>query len=70
MNRSLEKAVSDAQSFPEHQQEALARGLFERMDEMRIDARIAEAEAKGGEQDGDVVFDRILADLQSRQASA
>lgn len=65
MNRALEQAVNDARSFPEDQQEVLARELFERMEEMRIDARIAEAEARGGEQAADVVFDRLRADIES-----
>jgi len=65
MNRALEQAVNDAQSFPEDQQEVLARQLFERMEEMRIDARIAEAEAQGGELDGAEVFDRLRADIES-----
>ena len=35
------------------------------MEEMRIDARIAEAEAQGGELDGAEVFDRLRADIES-----
>ena len=65
MNRTLENAVSMAQSFPEDQQEVLARELVERMEEMRIDARIAEAEARGGELDADVVFNQLRADIES-----
>ena len=65
MNRTLEQAVDAARSFPDDQQETLARELFERMEEMRVDARIAEAEVRGGELDGNVVFDQVRADIES-----
>ena len=65
MDCTLEQAVAAARSFSEDQKKALARGLFERMEEMQIDARIAEAEARGGELDGNEVFDRLRADIES-----
>ena len=65
MNRTLEQAVSMAQSFPEAQQEALGKEFLRLAEEMQIDARIAEAEARGGELDGAEVFDRLRADIES-----
>ncbi len=65
MNRTLEQAVDAARTFPDDQQEALGRKLLQELEEMQIDARIAEAEARGGELDGEKVFDRVRADIES-----
>ncbi len=65
MNRTLEQAVDAARTFPDDQQEALGRKLLQELEDMKIDARIAEAEAKGGELDGNVVFDRLRTDIES-----
>lgn len=70
MNRTLEMAFDAAKSFPEAQQETLGRELLRAVEEIQIDARIAEAEAKGGERDANEVFDSVIAGLKSRQASA
>ncbi len=65
MNRTLEQAVDAARTFPDDQQEALGRKLLQELEDMQIDARIAEAEARGGELDGNEVFDRLRADIES-----
>ena len=60
MNRTLKEAIRAVEALPEADQEELARKLQSMALRKKIDAMLAEAEARGGETPQEEVFDRIL----------
>lgn len=60
MNQLLKRAVIEAESLPEAEQEELGHALMEMALRKKLDAIFAESEAEGGETPHDEVFDKLL----------
>lgn len=56
MNQTLKNAIREAEALPEAEQEELGRVLMDMAIRKKIDAKLAEAEAEGGEIPAEEVF--------------
>lgn len=64
MNQTLKDAIQEAEMLPEAEQEELGRALMTMAMRKRVDAKLSEAEARGGS----VPHDVVMAKLQSKYA--
>lgn len=60
MNQMLKRAVTEAESLPEEEQEELGHALMEMALRKKIDAIFAASEEEGGETPHDEVFDTLM----------
>ena len=56
MNKTLKNAIREVEALPEAEQEELGRALMDMAIRKKIDAKLAEAEAEGGEIPAEEVF--------------
>lgn len=61
MNQTLKNAIREVEQLPEAEQQELAEALLIMAARKRIDAKLAEAEAEGGEMTTEEVFSRLKA---------
>ncbi|MGE0283598.1 MAG: hypothetical protein AB7P20_23690 [Rhizobiaceae bacterium] len=61
MNQTLKNAIREVEQLPETEQEELAEALLIMAARKRIDAKLAEAEAEGGEMTTEEVFSLLKA---------
>jgi len=59
MNQTLKDAILEVEALPEAEQEELGRALMTMAVRKKIDARLAEAEAEGGEIPAEDVFKEL-----------
>jgi hypothetical protein len=62
MNQTLKEAIRAVEALPEAEQEELAQKLFHMAERKRIDAKLAAAEARGGE----TPHEEFMAELRAR----
>lgn len=61
MNQTLKNAIRELEALPEEEQEELAQALLKMAVRKRIDAKLAAAEAEGGESPHEEVVARLRA---------
>jgi hypothetical protein len=59
MNQTLKNASREAEALPDAEQEELGRALMDMALRKKIDAKLAEAEAEGGEIPSEQVFEEL-----------
>jgi len=62
MNQSLKDAIREVEALPEAEQEELAHALHVMAARKRIDAKLAEAEARGGS----IPHEEVVAQLRAK----
>lgn len=62
MNSTLKDAIREVEALPEEEQEEIAQALLAMAARKRIEAKLAEAEARGG----DTPHEEFMAELRSR----
>lgn len=65
MNQTLKDAIKEVEALPEEEQEEIAQALLVMAARKRIDARLAAAEARGGQ----TPHEDFMAELRSRYGS-
>lgn len=64
MNQTLKKAILEVEALPEAEQEELAQALWKMAVRKKIDAKLAEAEERGGA----IPHEEVVARIRARYA--
>jgi predicted transcriptional regulator len=62
MNQTLKKAICEAEALPEAEQEELGQALMKMAVRKKIDAMLAQAEARGGS----IPHEEVMAELRAK----
>jgi hypothetical protein len=62
MNQTLKKAIREVEALPEDEQEELGRALMKMAVRKKIDAMLAQAEARGGS----IPHEKVMAELRAK----
>lgn len=65
MNQTLKRAIEAVEALPEDEQEELAQRLLDMARRKQIDAKLAAAEARGG----DIPHETVVARLRAKYGS-
>lgn len=65
MNQTLIEAIKEIEALPDAEQEELGREMMRLAARKRIDAMLAEAEARGGATPHEEFMDELLKDLRA-----
>jgi hypothetical protein len=62
MNQTLKNAIREVEALPEAEQEELGRALMKMAARKKIDAMLAQAEARGGS----IPHEKVMAELRAK----